>query len=473
MTGDRHIPSMTVAARGAGPVTDAEFEAMLASSSFRAFADLLSAALIILDRSENIILANLAAGKLSGMERSEIEHRPFERFLRRSGLDIDDWLSKAVKGRSDGRVRGAVGSLDLFATRRIIPLTGGSCGYTMLTLQSLRAEPSRSAAQRGKPAAPNLIFPPEIELQIRQAVRAYRRGVRVLLLGESGVGKTAIARHLHAEATDDDPPFVHVNCGSIPETLFESEMFGYERGAFTGALQAGKRGFIESAAGGTLFLDEVGEIPYTSQAKLLKFLEDGTIQPVGSANQRRIETTVITATNRDLPSLVAEGKFRRDLYFRIATFPVMVPSLRDRPDVGQLLDMFLDRVNLIRPVPLRLTERCRAHLLASDFAGNIRELRSLVDYLDIVIEEEADVGDLDPLSCSNLALRGMGSGSHSAVPALSETADAVTLRDRVQNYERDIIEKTVKEAGSQREAARVLGIDVSTLIRKLARSSKD
>ena len=121
MTSERHIPSMTVAARTAAPVTQSDLEAMLASASFRAFADLLSAALIILDRSENIVLANLAAEKLSGMGRAEIEQRPFERFLRRSGLDIDDWLSKAVKGRSDARVRGAAGSLDLFATRRVIP----------------------------------------------------------------------------------------------------------------------------------------------------------------------------------------------------------------------------------------------------------------------------------------------------------------------------------------------------------------
>lgn len=472
MTSERHIPSMTVAARTAAPVTQSDLETMLASASFRAFADLLSAALIILDRSENIVLANLAAEKLSGMGRAEIEQRPFERFLRRSGLDIDDWLSKAVKGRSDARVRGAAGSLDLFATRRVIPLKGDTNGYTMLTLQSLRQDSGRAAAPRGKCAAPALIFPPEIELQIKQAVRAYRRGVRVLLLGESGVGKTAIARHLHAEATNDDPPFIHVNCGSIPETLFESEMFGYERGAFTGALQAGKRGFIESAAGGTLFLDEVGEIPYGSQAKLLKFLEDGTIQPVGSANQRRIETTVITATNRDLPALVAEGKFRRDLYFRIATFPVVVPSLRDRPDVDRLLDMFLDRVNRARPVPLRLTPRCRAHLLASDFAGNIRELRSLVDYLDIVVDEEADIGDLDPLSHNNLALRLTSDTSRNPPVARTEPDAAENLRDRVQSYERELIEKALKDAGSQREAARVLGIDVSTLIRKLARGPK-
>ena len=134
--------------------------------------------------------------------------------------------------------------------------------------------------------------------------------------------------------------------------------------------------------------------------------------------------------------------------------------------------MFLDRVNRARPVPLRLTPRCRAHLLASDFAGNIRELRSLVDYLDIVVDEEADIGDLDPLSHNNLALRLTSDTSRNPPVARTEPDAAENLRDRVQSYERELIEKALKDAGSQREAARVLGIDVSTLIRKLARGPK-
>lgn len=471
MTDGRRISTMTVAALRSTPLTRVEVDAMMSSSPFRSIGDLLPSAVIILDGDENIVFANLAAEKMSGLKREEIEHRPFDRFLQRSGLKIDEWLSAAAKGRSEDRVRSAHAGQDLLATRRRLPLQGDGGNYTLLTFQSLRRDPGQGSAhdREGRPA---LIFPPEIEVQITQAVRAYRRGVRVLLLGESGVGKTAIAKHIHAEATQDDPPFVHVNCGSIPETLFESEMFGYERGAFTGALQAGKRGFIESAAGGTLFLDEVGEIPYSSQAKLLKFLEDGTIQPVGSANQRKIATTVITATNRDLPSLVAEGAFRRDLYFRIATFPVTVPSLRHRPDVDQLLEMFLARVNASRSPQLRLTPRCRDSILASNFAGNIRELRSIIDYLDIVVDEVADVADLEPLAHNGSVLCSGVRSSTGPRDTPAAEVEATLLRERVQAFEQRVIDDAVASCGSQREAAILLGIDVSTLIRKRSRGDK-
>jgi transcriptional regulator with PAS, ATPase and Fis domain len=280
----------------------------------------------------------------------------------------------------------------------------------------------------------------------------------VLLLGESGVGKTAIARHIHQLATTREAAFVHVNCAAIPETLFESEMFGYERGAFTGALQAGKRGYIESAKGGTLFLDEIGEIPLAAQAKLLKFLEDSTIQPVGSVASKRITTTVIAATNRDLRALIAQGTFREDLFYRIATFPVFIPPLRERADKEKLLDAILAKVNAERQPKLTLSKACRTALLAARLPGNVRELLGIIDYLDIVADEVATPKHLsDALILSDEA------------PSAARAATGGTLKEMTAAFEDQIIRDAITRYGSKREAARHLGIDGATLIRKLRR----
>lgn len=275
---------MSFAAAGPELINREAMDQLLQSPSFRALANLLQDAVILIDSDENIAFINLSAEKLFGTPRGELERYPLEKLLRRSEFDMDEWLGRAAKSRIEGQIKRRDGNIGLTATRRVIPLADGGRAYVMLTLRNINMR--TIGAQVSETTAPepvNLIFSQELERQIEQAIRAHDRGVRVLILGESGVGKTAIARHIHVHSTGGNAPFIHVNCGSIPETLFESEMFGYERGAFTGALQSGKKGWVEQAAGGTLFLDEVGEIPLSSQVKLLKFLEDATIQPIGSS----------------------------------------------------------------------------------------------------------------------------------------------------------------------------------------------
>lgn len=242
-------------------------------------------------------------------------------------------------------------------------------------------------------------------------------------------------------------------------------MFGYERGAFTGALQGGKRGYIESAAGGTLFLDEIGEIPVHVQAKLLKFLEDNTIQSVGSPLSKTVQVQVITATNKDLRRLVDAGEFRADLYYRLAVLPVEIPPLRQHlEDLPVLIDILLTRINQDRQPPLRLSRDCRQRLLAYPYPGNIRELVNIFERLAVLADDEAGEQHLPP------ELLG-ASPPQPADPATPQ-ADAAEgdLKAQVQQFERQLILQAVQREGSKRKAARQLNIDIGTLIRKLQRS---
>ena len=199
----------------------------------------------------------------------------------------------------------------------------------------------------------------------------------VLLLGESGTGKELVARAVHEASLRSHRALVPVDCSSLPENLFESELFGHERGAFTGANSA-RGGLVEAASGGTLFLDEVGDIPLTMQVKLLRLLETGTYRRVGSTEQRHADIRVVSATHRDLDGMVAQGRFREDLYYRLSTFPIRLPALRERrDDVPLLASALLERVTSQRK--LTLSAESMALLQDQTYPGNVRELRNLLE----------------------------------------------------------------------------------------------
>jgi PAS domain S-box-containing protein len=464
MTGQRRISSMSFRS-AASPLSRADLDNLLKSDAFGAFLGVLSDAMIVIDSDDNILRLNPAAEKLFGVTRNAIEGRPLESFLKHTSLGLDEWLSAASRGRVEAVLHDRDGKSGVQASRRVIPVEDSKRPYVLLTFGTRRAALTHSdpaSVTASGLNSGNLIFSPDLSRKIDHAIKAHTRKVRILLLGESGVGKTAIAKHVHLHSAGESAPFVHVNCGSIPETLFESELFGYERGAFTGALQAGKRGFIENAVGGTLFLDEIGEMPLASQAKLLKFLEDGTIQPVGANLVRRVDTTVISATNRDLRAMVREKKFRSDLFYRIATFPITVPALRNRTDKEEVLDSFLRRLNQSRKPPLSLSKECRRWIINAPLHGNMRELRSMIDYLDIVVDEVAEPGDLE----NHFEFGDAPLNTGDAFPVIDLDSD---LKSQVIAFENNIIARAIGQFGSKREAARKLGIDVATLIRKQIR----
>lgn len=266
----------------------------------------------------------------------------------------------------------------------------------------------------------------------------------VLLTGESGTGKELMARHIHRESDRADRPFVPVNCGAIPETLLESEFFGYMRGAFTGA-DRDKAGLFEAAEGGTLFLDEVGELPTSLQVKLLRALQDGEVRRLGGTETTTVNVRIVAATNRDLEAAVHAGDFRQDLYYRLAVIPIHLPPLRERteaiPDLTHhLLERLRERLNLkvesVSPGAMKA-------LLAYAWPGNIRELENVLE--QAVVLSEGDTLDEDSLSDR---LRGAD-----VVIEPGYASDDLSVKRRGAELERRLIKRALERTGGNRSKA--------------------
>ncbi|WP_230979984.1 sigma-54 interaction domain-containing protein [Steroidobacter gossypii] len=282
-------------------------------------------------------------------------------------------------------------------------------------------------------------------------------GVSVLLTGESGTGKELVAETIHSLSTGRDQPFVAVNCGAIPATLVEAELFGYERGSFTGAMRS-QAGYFERAGRGTLFLDEAGEMPLDMQVKLLRALESRRFYRVGGDRDIPLQARVIAATNRPLADALAENKFRADLLYRLAVFHLHIPPLRRRgDDVYLLARTFLDRLNEAEGANKEFSADSLRYLQEHSWPGNVRELYNTVQRAFILADDEID-------------LRGASEyGTDIAEPSLTVDAD-VTFRQgmSLSDIERAVIKETLRRcAGNKTRTAAVLGISVKTLYNRL------
>ena len=426
---------------------------LLEGSDFAHILDLLPVAALVVAGDGRISGVNARAESLLGVRRHTAIGRSFLLLCRDTLAEGDELLMADETHRPHFSVRARTGGR-YGVQRHAVP---GRTPINGVTLYFLNPEYTRESAVRPRGALQSradMILTPALEQLTEKAAKALGRKIGVLLQGETGVGKTLLAREIHARSIRRDGPFVHVNCGSIPEALFESELFGYERGAFTGALPGGRRGYIERAAGGTLFLDEIAEIPATAQAKLLHFLDDGSVQSIGSGSSRQVDVSVICATHQDLSSQRIAGSFRSDLYYRISSFGLHLPPLRES-DLEPVVDTLLEKMNVDRSPKLKLAPETRRVLLSHDYPGNLRELRNVLEHASIMADEVATPGDLP----GYLRSTGMGGIARAA-------ARSASLRDRVRQMERAAIEEAIACHGSKREAARQLGIDVATLIRK-------
>ncbi len=290
----------------------------------------------------------------------------------------------------------------------------------------------------------------------------------VLITGETGTGKELVARAIHRLSPRRDGPFIAVNCAAMPEPLLESQLFGHERGAFTGADKA-SQGMFEAADGGTLFLDEAAEMSLPLQAKLLRVLLDGQITRLGSMTPRTVDVRILAATHRNLEQRVQEGSFRQDVYFRLNVVPIHVPPLRDRrEDIPLLVEHFLHEVArdikvTPRPIAADAVQRLRCY----DFPGNVRELRNLIERA-LILGRDTELKASDFPVAESRCVESYVAPSSAGMPWVETLSDTIDLRETVERVECELIQRALRAShGAQAEAARRLGVSRSDLAYKL------
>lgn len=325
----------------------------------------------------------------------------------------------------------------------------GEISYVIEIMREIHTASSRADANRmvGRSKAFNRML--ELINRVSPAETA------VLLQGASGTGKELVARAIHDGSPRSNKPFVVVECSGLTESLFESELFGHERGAFTGA-HAKKIGLVEAAEGGTLFLDEVGDIPPGLQVKLLRLLEIGTYRRVGGIDARQADFRLVTATHRNLESMVSASTFRRDLFYRISTFPIPLPALHERPeDLPLLIESLLSRLSPEQPY--RLAPATLACLQRYSFPGNIRELRNILERATLLADDEIILPEHLPAdACKD--------GTVTANDLLEDNGDIFTLEEIERRY---LARVAARFQGDRDSLATKLGISKRTLFRKL------
>lgn len=280
----------------------------------------------------------------------------------------------------------------------------------------------------------------------------------ILIYGESGVGKGVLSQYIHNHSRRQKGPFIKIDCSAIPETLFESELFGYEKGAFTGAEKGGKLGLLELANGGTVFLDELGEIPLSMQAKLLRAIQDREIMKVGGKTIVPLDIRIIAATNRDLEAMVAEKQFREDLFYRLNVVPITIPPLRERADdiyplISQVVQRVNDRYNLNKKIGKEAID-C---MIKYSWPGNIRELENITERMMVTSDHDSiDLADLPSAMIES-----------TTPPLWANRWENFNYSHSLAEFDKNILVSVIEKEGSIPKAAKALEIDVTTLRRKL------
>lgn len=308
----------------------------------------------------------------------------------------------------------------------------------------------RTRLERGKVASES----PEMKRIIDLIHHIANMDAIVLLLGETGVGKGFMANMIHSISDRKDMPFISINCGAIPESLLESELFGYEKGAFTGASKEGKKGLFETAGNGTVFLDEIGDMPLSLQVKLLHVLDERKIRRIGGSSSFKVKCRIIAATNKELKELVKNGEFREDLFYRLNVVPITIPALRERKeDLLFLANMFLDKLNTKYKMKKIFSEEAIKALFDYQYPGNIRELENMIERLVIntmgdTIEAEKIYEITEPFQSN------------------SDHQEIIPLKEAVEQLERKLLLSAFQKYKTTRRVAKALKIDQSTVVKK-------
>ncbi len=302
--------------------------------------------------------------------------------------------------------------------------------------------------------------------EMRQVLRvalklAHLEASNILILGESGTGKGLLAKFIHKNSKRGKKPLIQINCAALPENLLEAELFGYEKGAFTGAREQGKVGLFELAHGGTLFLDEIGDLPLPVQAKLLKYLDDQEIMRLGGTKPKKVDCTIIAATNRDLETLRKTRRFREDLFYRLNAFTIRIPPLRERPgDIFELVNYFLRKYSKRYRLKRQISPDALEALQSYPFPGNVRELKNVLKMA--VVMGEKDLVD-------EFIIRRIKGGREEREPHGKERSHFLGLNNEVLAFEKDLLRGVMVRCKSTREMASYLRVSQPTVVRKMKR----
>jgi len=439
--------------------------------------------ILVTDKNGNVLLANPACGKLLGKKPEELMGKNVKELIKAGVYERSTALEAATKKTViTGMVRTGRG-INLMSTStplldkdgEVVLVVTNTRDNDLVTKYMAALEEERKKADQYKTAVEYLskiererkdpvAESPKMRKIIESIKTIAKTDSTVLLIGETGTGKEVMARYIHRQSSRYKEPFIPVNCAAIPAHLLESEFFGYVKGAFTGASSQGKPGLFEIADKGTLFLDEVGELPLALQSKLLRVLETGEVQRLGSAAIHRTNVRLIAATNRDLQGMINQKAFRSDLYYRLNVIPLHLPPLRERPeDIIMLAHRFLDELNRKYAMNKEYTPQAIQAFLKYKWPGNVRELRNVVERLVITTPG-------DQLDFPETSLTGTGKGNP-VVPEMPPPEPGNyqgTLRDVLKSVEKQYINQVIGECGGKLgEAAKRLGIHRTMLYRKL------
>ncbi len=449
----------------------------LSQNEFRLLIDSLSDGLVLTGAAGIILMVNRNWEKISGISRQEIENRNVRVLVRKGYYSHSVVAQSLSEGQSAASIVRFANGTEALATA--IPVRDESAIKLVIcsvqdiieleanyraweNSQYLKASLPKELEEYSKdiPELNNIVaHSSAMQSLLRSLLQVAKVDSTVLFTGESGTGKTFLARLLHSlSPRSGRGRFLAVNCAAVPPTLLDSELFGYEGGAFTGARREGKVGLVEAAQGGTLLLDEIAELPLELQAKLLEVLHSKTFVRIGSTRTRFSDVRFICATNRNLENMVAEGRFREDLYWRINVLPVYVPPLRERrEDIAALANLLLKQFNEYHNMNKKLAPDVLRCFQNYTWPGNIRELENTLEQLAVMTPGSTiTLGDLPP---------NLRNESNSDI----DRWRGYTLKDAVQEFENRIIEQTVASKPNLVSAAEALGIDVSTLTRKRRR----
>ncbi|KQU27292.1 transcriptional regulator [Bacillus sp. Leaf13] len=431
----------------------------------------------VADKLGNGIMVNQAYSRITGVASHELLGMNM-RDIVKEGLISESVTLKVFEAKTSITIPQTVKGKEVIATGNPIFDESGEISYVITNVRDI-SELSRLKIELQQSRKLTQKYIDEIEdLRKKELVQAHSNGIvaqskeiikvfhlakkvakvdsTVLVLGESGVGKEVIVTYLHQFSDRSKNPFIKVNCAAIPKDLLESELFGYEKGAFTGADSRGKPGFFEQANGGTLFLDEIGDMPLEVQVKLLRVLQEMEVTRIGGRKSIKISVRVVSATNKNLEELVKKGDFREDLYYRLNIVPIKIPALRERKtDILPLAYFFLNKMNKKYHFNKRFHSEVFYYLEEYKWPGNIRELENSIERL--VVTTEDDEITIDDLPRNIL------------MDANPKKVERGTLKEILDNIERKIIKECMEEYKTTRSTAKELGISQSALVKKMQR----